>query len=320
MTQESAIVQYNNNNYAVVDLGSNSFHLLITELNGNTVSVTKKVKRKVRLAAGLSKNNQLSDEAIERGLDCLSLFSQHLQTIPLENITIVATATLRIATNSQAFINAANTILPLNINLLSGEQEAQTIYAGVAYTSQNNAACEKRLVLDIGGASTEIVVGEAYTAKYLNSLNIGCVSFKARFFSDDLLCEANFQQAIEAAKHEIATVANAYLAQGWDCALGSSGTMQALIEILRFQQRDEAITLSFIGEIKQLLIDSKHIDSINIAGLRQDRIPVLASGLAILTALFETLKINKLTLSTGALREGLLFQLLPQDRLISFIK
>ena len=140
MTKLSPIPQYDSNHYAVVDLGSNSFHMLITHLVDNHIETVDKVKRKVRLAAGLNNQNELSQAAIERGLDCLSLFAQHLVSIPKKNIRIVATATLRIAHNSSAFISAANEILPLDIKVLSGEQEANTIYSGVAHTCLDNAA------------------------------------------------------------------------------------------------------------------------------------------------------------------------------------
>ncbi|GAA0812713.1 hypothetical protein GCM10009111_07040 [Colwellia asteriadis] len=333
MIEPENIPNYDNNHYAVVDLGSNSFHLLITRLtpgkHGNQVSIVDKVKSKVRLASGLDDNNVLSNEAIKRGLDCLQLFSQHLQSIPVQNIKIVATAALRIASNNDQFIKQANKILPTPIELFSGEQEAQTIYAGVAYTSahaalQNKltstADIMKRLVIDIGGASTEIIVGSGVTAKALVSLNIGCVSFRAKYFSDEQLSEANFSQAITAASAQISSVKTQFTNLGWHTTVGSSGTMQALAEILRYRQQPAVITLAFLQEIQKDLMTCQCIDNIAIAGLRDDRCPVLASGLSILIALFTCLNINELQLSHGALREGLLFELLPKNSWLSHIK
>lgn len=304
--------QYDKAHYAVVDLGSNSFHLLITRLNGNTVETVNKVKRKVRLAAGLNDDNKLSQEAIERGLECLALFAEHLNTIPTQNIRIVATATLRIAKNNNEFIQAANEILPINIDLLSGIQEANTIYSGVAHTCQDRAT-QKRLVLDIGGASTELIIGEGFKALHATSLNLGCVSFKAHYFSDNCLTQDNFTSAIQAANNIITPIMDTFINYGWQSVVGSSGTMQALAELLCHQGQAIVITPDFLQQTKQALIDCKTIDNIHLAGLRADRAPVLASGLSILIALFNCLDIKELKLSTGALREGLLFEVLPQN-------
>lgn len=315
------IPQYDDNHYAVVDLGSNSFHLLITQLNTSkkapSLITVNKVKQKIRLAAGLDKDNYLSDEAIARGLDCLKIFSLHLATIPVKNIKIVATAALRIAKNNDVFFKAANDILPRNIKLLSGEQEAKTIYAGVAHTSVLNVKTsqKKKLVIDIGGASTEIIVGKNTEAKKLVSLNIGCVSFIGKFFADGLLTQESFDLCISEAEIAIDTVKDEFIQLGWQSAVGSSGTMQAMIEILNQRQKSPDITLEFLIEIQQTLIKCKTIDGIEIAGLRADRKAVLASGLSILIALFNCLQIETLQLSSGALREGLLFELAPKARL-----
>jgi exopolyphosphatase/guanosine-5'-triphosphate,3'-diphosphate pyrophosphatase len=248
------------------------------------------------------------------------LFAKHLKSIPKSNIIIVATAALRIARNNKDFINQANTILPKNIQLLSGEQEASTIYSGVAFTEsvllQNIEKQDKRIVIDIGGASTEIIVGEGILTKKLVSLNIGCVSFINKHFDDSLLNNSNFDQCIDDASKEIKMISEAFINIGWQSALGSSGTMQALAEILAFRHEEAIITLPFLHEIKQVLIDCSAIEHINIDGLRADRAAILASGLSILIALFNELSIESMQLSTGALREGLLSQLLPNALLV----
>jgi exopolyphosphatase/guanosine-5'-triphosphate,3'-diphosphate pyrophosphatase len=316
------IPQYDDSHYAVVDLGSNSFHLLITRLiitsSGSYLEPVNKVKQKVRLAAGLDSNNLLSDEAIHRGINCLRTFSLHLSTIPLNNITIVATAALRIAKNNEVFFKLANDILPKNIKLLSGVEEAKTIFAGVAHTAFENNQHEqvKKLVIDIGGASTEIIVGEGSNAKNLVSLDIGCVSFICKFFSDGLLTQESFNLCINAAENVIDTVKDDFIKLGWQSVVGSSGTMQAMVEILKQRQMPAVITLDFLNEIQQSLINCQHINTINIEGLREDRKAVLASGLCILIALFNCLTIKSLCLSSGALREGLLFELAPDAKIV----
>lgn len=311
MVKLNEIPQYGANHYAVVDLGSNSFHLSIVFLHKNKIKTVNKVKRKVRLAAGLNENNELSEDAIKRGLDCLNLFAKHLTAIPIDNINIVATATLRIAQNRDDFLNKANTILPVKIKLLSGKQEAETIYSGVAHTSKHDLK-QKRLVIDIGGASTELIIGEGAIANKAVSLNIGCVSFREKYFADKQLSTQNFTAAIEAASDIIKPISVDFTTLGWQSVVGSSGTIQALTEILSHRQQSPVITKEFLQEIKQSLIEFKSIEQVDLDGLRIDRKPVLASGLSILIALFNCLQIKELKLSTGALREGLLHAMLPK--------
>ena len=303
--------------FAVIDLGSNSFHMLITRLLEDSVQVVDKVKRKVRLASGLDKNNHLNNAAIARGEECLSFFAERLQDIPEKNIRIVATATLRIATNADDFLSRAEKILGQKISLLTGEQEAKQIYLGVAHTS---CSVDHRLVLDIGGASTEIIVGNCFDAEIVTSLNIGCVTFKEKFFADGQLTENNFKQAISAAKQEIIPLVEPYQKIGWQTVFGASGIMQALAEILHFHRQPAIITTDFLQQLQDQLLDFKHFDAIAINGLTSERTPVFASGLAILIAIFDCFSIKSLQLSSGALREGLLYEMLPNMRQLSIRK
>jgi len=297
--------------YAVIDLGSNSFHMLIARLIANGVQTVDKVKRKVRLASGLNENNELSEEAMARGLECLSFFAERLQDIEAENIRIVATATLRIATNAEEFIRRAELVLGKKVIVLTGEQEAQAIYLGVAHTSEGNV---RRMVLDIGGASTEIAIGGEFDLDKAISLDIGCVTYKQKFFSDNLLNESNFEHAINQAKSVLAKEKAAFLNLGWQMTLGGSGTMQAIAEVLMTRNLPAVITADILYELKGLLIECGDIDTIEIEGLLTERKPVIASGLSILIALFESFNISFMQLSSGALREGLLYEMLPDMR------
>lgn len=296
--------------YAVIDLGSNSFHMLITRQLADSVQVVDKVKRKVRLAAGLDEQFNLSKRAMARGFECLSFFAERLQDIPKNNIQIVATATLRLAQNRDVFISKANQILGHEITLLSGEQEAQYIYLGVAHTS---CCAAKRLVLDIGGASTELIVGSGLKAKKVLSLNMGCVTFNQQFFKDGSLNAHAFDQAIAQAKSLLAPHVQSYCDIGWQTVLGGSGTMQALAEVLAFNHQPTLISQAYLAQFKQQLIDCQTIANIKIKGLTSERTPVIASGLAILIAIFDSFNIEQLQLSSGALREGLLYEMLPCD-------
>lgn len=293
--------------YAVIDLGSNSFHMLITRQLANSVQIVDKVKRKVRLASGLDKNNLLSEKAIARGLECLNFFAERLQDIPSENIRIVATATLRLATNRNEFLHSAQNLLGYPVNLLSGQQEAEYIYQGVAHTCCSEG---HRLVIDIGGASTELVVGNKYQAKAVTSIDMGCVTYKQQYFINGVLNTEHFSQAINAAKKELTPFAEPYKKIGWEVALSGSGTMQALTEILTYRHLPIRVTLDFLAELKTQILAFDNINDIKIAGLEQERVPVLASGLAIFIAIFESFEIYELQLSEGALREGLLYEML----------
>lgn len=295
--------------YAVIDLGSNSFHMLMVKVVGGSVQVIGRVKRKVRLAAGLNDHLVLSQKAMKRGLECLALFAERLQDIPSQNIRIVGTATLRLARNVERFLKEAEQILGQHIHVISGEEEARLIYLGVAHTSNSS---HQRLVIDIGGASTEIVVGQGFSPRYLASLNMGCVTFLERFFADQQLSQQNFAAAIQAAELEISKVQQDFLAFGWEYAVGASGTVQAIQEILIAQGKDEVITLSKLEAILQQVISCQSCDQLELTGLAQERRQVFPSGLAVLLALFRQLDIQGMTLSGGALREGVLYSMLPQ--------
>lgn len=297
-----------NNLYAVIDLGSNSFHMLIVTVVAGSIQVIGRVKRKVRLAAGLNDNLVLSHRAMKRGWECLALFAERLQDIPSQNIRIVGTATLRLAYNVKTFLTEAEAILGQKITIISGEEEARIIYQGVAHTSNSDS---NRLVIDIGGASTEVIVGKGLTPLILSSLNMGCVTYLERFFSDNLLNEANFQQAIAAAEHEIDTVAERFRQASWQVVVGASGTVQAIQEMLVAQGKDEVITLNKLEDILQQMQSCGDIDNLDLTGLAQERKQVFPSGLSILIALFRKLNIQGMTLSGGALREGVLYSMLP---------
>jgi len=294
------------NLYAVIDLGSNSFHMLVVREVNNSLQTVAKVKRKVRLAAGLDAENNLNQAALQRGWDCLSLFAEQLQDIPAANIRIVGTATLRLARNVAIFLATAEKILAHPVNIISGEQEAALIYKGVAYTSSGQG---NRLVVDIGGASTELIIGEQAQAKLLYSFKMGCVTWLNNYFSDGKLNQHNFTQAIDAAKAVLNPQLEKYLTIGWNTCIGASGTIQALQEIMVAQGENEQITLEKLHSIQQQAIACGDIEDLNIKGLAADRKPVFTSGLAILTALFESLEINNMFLAGGALREGVIYEM-----------
>ncbi|CAM3129070.1 guanosine-5'-triphosphate,3'-diphosphate diphosphatase [Vibrio rarus] len=295
--------------YAAIDLGSNSFHMLVVKHVHGSVRTMAKIKRKVRLAAGLDSNNALSQEAMQRGWDCLSLFAERLQDIPEQNIRIVGTATLRVATNIDLFLAKANQILGKNIQVISGIEEAATIYKGVAHTSGGKG---KRLVVDIGGASTELIIGKGFDAKVLHSLQMGCVTWLEQHFSDRQLSAHNFNNAIQAAKQTLSPVLEQYTEQGWDMCVGASGTVQALQEIMLAQGMDEVITHAKLKRLQKQAMRASALEELEIEGLTLERALVFPSGLSILLAIFELLNIDEMTLAGGALREGMVYEMIKQ--------
>ncbi|TKB46279.1 exopolyphosphatase [Thalassotalea mangrovi] len=297
--------------YAVIDLGSNSFHMLISRLVADSVQVVDKVKRKVRLASGLDSQGYLDAKAMARGWECLSFFAERLQDIPANNIRIVATATLRLAQNASDFLAKAEQILGHQIRLISGDEEARLIYLGVAHTtiSQHN-----RLVIDIGGASTELIVGQGFEPQIMQSLPMGCVTFNKQFFPGDQYSGEAFNQAQTHASQVLAPFRQTYMEASWESVLGVSGTLQAIIEVLTAQQSLPIITRAKLEELKLQVLSAGSLNNLDIAGLVNERKPVFVSGLAILLALFEQLEITELQLAGGAIREGLLYELLPNMR------
>jgi exopolyphosphatase/guanosine-5'-triphosphate,3'-diphosphate pyrophosphatase len=293
--------------YAAIDLGSNSFHMLVVREVAGSIQTLTRVKRKVRLAAGLSRENVLSQEAMERGWQCLRLFSERLQDIPSAQIRVVATATLRLAVNASEFIAKAQQILGCPVQVISGEEEARLIYQGVAHTTGGS---DRRLVVDIGGASTELVTGTGAQATSLFSLSMGCVTWLERFFTDRHLGQENFAAAEQAAREVLRPVAAELHRHGWQVCVGASGTVQALQEIMMAQGMDERITLVKLQQLKQRAIQCGRLEELEIEGLTLERALVFPSGLAILIAIFTEMNIQSMTLAGGALREGLVYGML----------
>lgn len=292
--------------YAAIDLGSNSFHMLVVRNVGGSVRAVSRVKRKIRLASGLDDQGYLNEEAMERGLDCLKMFAEQLANIPDKNIRIVGTATLRLAKNANVFINRAEAILRQPIEIISGEEEARTIYHGVMSTS---AYTGRTLVIDIGGASTELIIGVGPEIKVLHSTSMGCVTWLKGYFADGIISPQAYAQAIEGAKAVLAPYAAEYLAVGFDSCIGASGTVQALHAIMSARGENEAVTYEKLLELKNQTIACGSMQNLSIEGLTPERLNVFPSGLAVLMAIFELFSIKSIVLAGGALREGIIYGL-----------
>lgn len=297
---------------AAIDLGSNSFHMIVARVDQGEIRPIERFGQKVQLAEGLNQHQMLTPQAIKRGLDCLKQFAQYLSGRTFHAVRIVGTNALRKARNSASFVRQAETILGYPVEVIAGREEARLIYLGVAHTQADDK--ERRLVIDIGGGSTEFVIGERFEPKLLESLHMGCVVFNERFFPHGDLSEERFQSAYYAARVELLNIASQYTQLGWVDAVGSSGSVRAVSGILQAMGEGEVITRDKLELIKQKLLQFKHLDKVQFAGLKEDRQQIFAAGFAILIAAFDSLNIQQLHYSDGALREGVLHDMLGRDR------
>ncbi len=295
-----------NSLYAAVDLGSNSFHMVIARLTEGRMQIIDRIKERVRLAEGMDEQRRMSPEAMARGLDCLALFAERLTNIKPDQIRIAGTYTLRRASNARDFVREAAKVLNHPIEIISGQEEARLIYQGVAHTQHIEGQV---LVVDIGGGSTELIIGEGFSPLALTSRKMGCVSFTQSFFGNGKLGEKAFNAAVLEAQHQLAPIINQYRKLGWQSCLGSSGSIRTVRDVLQGEEwTDGAITLAGLERLKEEMLKHKRVDQLKLAGLTEERQGVFAAAVAILLGLFTSLPIERMEYSDGALREGLLYE------------
>ena len=297
---------------AAVDLGSNSFRLQVGRVLGNQIYPLDGLKESVRLAAGLGADKRLDRPAIQRGVEALARFGERLRGFDPGAVRAVATNTLRVAKNAAEFLEEAEAALGFPIEVIAGREEARLIYLGVAHTLPNPGT--QQLVVDIGGGSTEFIVGRNFVPRRLESLYMGCVSFSLRYFPDGRVTRGGMERAILAARTEVQAIAQPYLDTGWEEAVGSSGTAKAITDLLELNGLNPrgatGITRQGLIALRQLMLKAGDVSRMELAGLRPDRIPVLTGGVAIMSAVFQELGLEAMTFSEGALRLGVLYDLL----------
>lgn len=297
---------------AAVDLGSNSFHMIVARLAGDELKVIDRLQEGVRLAAGLDDKNRLSRDARERALDCLRRFGQRLRGMRARTVRVVGTNTLRRARDSQKFLVRAQEALGHPIEIISGQEEARLIYQGVARALPAEAG--PRLVVDIGGGSTEMIQGERLEPRRLVSLYMGCVGYSEKYFAKGKISASGFRKAETAAGVELEPVEGKFEGR-WQEAIGSSGTIRAVAAIAKANGwSDGEITRSVLKKLRAELIRAGHVERLALPGLNPDRALVMAGGVAILIAIFEALEIERMRVSDAALREGLLHDLMGRLR------
>lgn len=292
---------------AAIDLGSNSFHMIVARIINGSIQILSRLKQKVQLAKGLDENNVLDQEAITRGVNCLALFGERLQGFKPENVSVVGTYTLRSAVNNDEFLRQAQVVFPYPINIIAGETEAKMIYAGVSHTQPESG---RKLVIDIGGGSTEIIIGDNFEPIVANSRDMGCVSFAKQFFPQGEMSQQHFDKAYKAALTRIADLAAQYKALKWEYVLGSSGTIKTVHQVIAATlDPDGVITAGRLDFLIERTLKFNHFDELKMPGLNDERADVFVPGLAILSAVFDTFNIAQMRYSDGALREGVMYGL-----------
>ena len=285
--------------------------MLTAALDNDEIRIIESNSDKVMLAEGLSKSKGISPAAMKRGLECATRFAQRIENIPQENIRIVGTNTLRAAKNAESYIKELEKIFSRTpIDIISGVEEARLIYLGVNHSWSSINKDTRNLVADIGGGSTEFIIGKNFKLKQADSLRMGCVAY-GRFFPEQKISEKNFNKAVKSAKLELSNIKKDFSKKHWEYAIGSAGTFKAIERLLIEQElSEEGISFEGLKELKKRIFAFENFDTLSMKGLKPLREKTIVPGLAITWAIFETLKIDHMHISRGGLREGVLYDLI----------
>ncbi|KRG43506.1 exopolyphosphatase [Stenotrophomonas pictorum JCM 9942] len=294
---------------AAIDLGSNSFHMVIARYLLGQLRVVDRLRETVRMADGLDGKGGLSPEARQRALECLARFGQRIRDIPPLRVRALATNTVRKLRSPLAFLMPAETALGHPIEVVSGREEARLIYLGVAHAQPPHPG-QQRLVIDIGGGSTEFIIGRGFETIERESLQAGCIASTRRFFPGGKLSKKRWKDALTEIGAEFQPFAAKYKVQGWNEALGSSGTHKAISDMCAAMKLSKgAITAEALPLLREELLRAKHIDEIDLPTLSNERRPIIAGGILVLEAAFQALELQKLQVSKAAMREGILYDI-----------
>ena len=294
---------------AAIDLGSNSFRLQVGRIVNDQIYPLDGIKEPVRLAAGLSADKMLDVASQKRGVDALRRFNERLRGFPPDSVRAVATNTLRVAKNAPEFLIQAEDALGVPIEVIAGREEARLIYVGVAHSLPDPH--RQQLVVDIGGGSTEFIIGKSFEPIVLESLYMGCVSYTLRFFPDGRIDKRSLRDAELAARRELQGIIQLYHDTGWEEAVGSSGSAKSLAEVMEQNGfSDGGITREGLDRLRAALLRAGSLERLDLAGLKSDRLPVLLGGFSIMSAVFREFRLERMVFSEGALRLGVLYDLL----------
>jgi exopolyphosphatase/guanosine-5'-triphosphate,3'-diphosphate pyrophosphatase len=293
---------------AAVDLGSNSFHLLVVRMDGGTLQIMDRHKEMVRLGEGLTEDKHLREDVAERALACLERMGQRLRDMPRERVRAVGTNTLRQVRPETRFLPRAEHALGHPIEVIAGREEARLIYLGVSHGLA--IGDEKRLVIDIGGGSTELIVGQGFAPTLRESLHMGCVSMSQRFFANDKISAKQLDKAELYGALEVRPVRELFRQSGWATATGSSGSIKSIAAVVMGEGwSEDGITRGSLDLLREAMIDIGKVSELPFKGLSDERRPVFAGGVAVLRSLFSSLDIEHMRVSDQALREGLIYEM-----------
>lgn len=294
---------------AAVDLGSNSFHLQIGRVVGEQVYLLDSLREPVRLGGGLTRDRRLDRSTQLRALEALGRFGERLRGFPRGAVRAVGTNALRVAKNAAEFLGEARAVLGFPIEVVFGREEARLIYLGVAHTLPPSP--EKRLVIDVGGGSTEFIIGTGLEPELMESIPMGCVSYSLKYFPEGKVEKSGFKRAELAAGNEVQRIVKSFRRAGWKQVVASSGTARAIAAILREGGwAEQGIAAPGLKKLRSAFIEAGDVDRLKLPGLRDDRAPILPGGLAIMSAVLAEFGIEGLEVSEGALRQGVLYDLL----------
>jgi exopolyphosphatase/guanosine-5'-triphosphate,3'-diphosphate pyrophosphatase len=306
----------NGTRLAAIDLGSNSFRLEIGEVDHGQIHRTEYLKETVRQGNGLDSNRNLTPEAMQRGWDALARFGERLAGFKRSQVRAVATQTLREARNRDEFLLRARTVLGFGIDVIPGREEARLIYQGVAHLLPHDDASdrERRLVIDIGGRSTEMIIGRSLDAQTMESYRVGSVAWSMKHFPENLFTANAFRAAEIAAKAVLDDALTSYSREHWDVAYGASGTIGAVGDVLvAAGHAPGVVTRAGLDWLLERLLKAGSADKLRMDGMREDRKAVIGGGLSVLRAVFDLLGIDQMKVAQGALRHGVMYELLARD-------
>ncbi|MGB5812644.1 MAG: exopolyphosphatase, partial [Polyangiales bacterium] len=310
---------------AAVDLGSNSFHMVIARFDHGSLQIVDRLREPVHLAAGLQKDGSLDQASQQRAREALARFGQRLRELGAGQVRAVGTNTLRKAKNSHDFLHEASDALGHHIEIIPGREEARLIYLGVSHGVAGAPA--RRLVVDIGGGSTECIIGDSFEPVAVHSLYMGCVGFTRQFFGEGKVSRKRFNNAKLAASLELQPVTASLRRSGWERAIGASGTIRSVAAILNEAGwAHGTITAEGLEKLGQAMVTAGRLERLELPGLDPDRRSVFPGGVAILSAVFDRLGIDEMWVSPTALREGLIYDMIgriqdedPRDRTIAVL-
>lgn len=298
---------------AAIDLGSNSFHMVVAAPRDGRLQPIDRIQEMVRIAAGLDAENRLTPEAMARGIECLARFARRLRNMPHDTVRAVGTSTLRNALNAEEFLAAAEPVLGYPIEIISGLEEARLIYQGVAHGLPQDG--RRRLVMDIGGGSTELIIGEGLEPLHMESTMVGCVTVSAAHFPGGAITRKGILGAELSALMQLEPYQALYRTLGWEEAVGTSGTIRAVNRVIREAGwGDDGITPAGLKRLVDALLEAGHLERLKLPGLSDKRTPVFPGGVMILLAAFEALGIERMRVADGAMREGILYDIIGRLR------